>query len=75
VQSPKPADVVGTLLQYFRANPHRSFSRDELAEAVWGIKHFPASRTIDMTVCCARKRLKRGERIVAVHGYGYRYER
>lgn len=60
------------LLEYFRANPARVLSRDELAEKVWGIK-LQNSRTIDQTVAMLRKCLRPGERIVTRQRDGYEF--
>ena len=66
--------IVAALLKHLRANPGQTFSREELAAKIWQSKHYPASRTIDMAVCAARKQLGVGEQITAVHGRGYRYD-
>lgn len=66
--------VITELLNYLRAHPERVLSREELAEQVWRAKFFFGSRSIDMAVCLARKRLNGAERIVCIRGTGYRYE-
>jgi DNA-binding winged helix-turn-helix (wHTH) protein len=67
--------VIADLLNYLRSHPGRILSREELAAEVWRAKFFSGSRSIDMAVCLARKRLERRERIVSVRTLGYRYER
>jgi DNA-binding response OmpR family regulator len=66
--------VVTALLKHFRASPGRIFSREELAAAIWRLKHYPVSRTIDMAVCAARKQLMAGEEITTIHSQGYCYQ-
>jgi DNA-binding response OmpR family regulator len=74
VFSRKRNSVVTALLKHFRANAGRTITREELATTIWRLKLYPASRTIDMAVCSARKQLNHGERITAVHGRGYCYQ-
>ena len=60
---------------YFRANPGRVISRDELAERVWKQRHFYGSRAIDQAVASIRKQLRRkSEMIISVWSVGYRFE-
>jgi hypothetical protein len=49
------------LLDYLRANTGRVVSREELSEAVWRMRLYPKSRTIDQTVSVLRKRLSIGQ--------------
>ena len=74
MQSRQRDGVVTALLKHFRASPGRVFSREELAAAIWRLKHYPGTRTIDMAVCAARKQLKAGEEITTVHSQGYCYQ-
>ena len=71
---PLPA-MQAALLRYFRDNPGRVISRDELAEQVWKQRHFYGSRAIDQAVANLRKQLHRtNEEIVSVWSVGYRFE-
>jgi DNA-binding winged helix-turn-helix (wHTH) protein len=67
--------VITDLLNYLRSHPGRTLSREELAADVWRARFFCGSRSIDMAVCLARKRLNGAERIVGIRGVGYRYEK
>lgn len=62
------------LLAYLRRHTGEVLTRDQLANEVWGMNHFPASRTVDVTVAALRRRLPPNERIVTLHRAGYRHE-
>jgi DNA-binding winged helix-turn-helix (wHTH) protein len=63
------------LLRYLYAHPNRTFSREELLDAVWPLEH-PVDRTVDDHVYRLRKKLSRipGNPLVleTVRGRGYR---
>jgi DNA-binding response OmpR family regulator len=59
------------LLRLFLENPDRVFSRDELLDAVWGMK-YPTTRTVDMHICQLRQKI-RADLFQTVHGMGYRF--
>lgn len=65
------------LIEFFRANPGRVLSRDELLNRVWGVEYFGTTRTLDQHVAQLRKKIEpaseRGTSIETVHGAGYRY--
>lgn len=67
--------LAAKLLDHFRLYEGKDLSRDGLALAVWGLRLDPRSRCIDQTVSELRKRLGKNERIIAVTGVGYRYDR
>jgi len=66
------------ILRLFAHNPGVVLSRNRFLDEVWGLKHFPSTRTVDMHV--ARVREKLGDDgddpkvIRTVHGVGYRYD-
>ncbi|MDF1751978.1 MAG: response regulator transcription factor [Verrucomicrobiales bacterium] len=63
------------LLKYFNAHKGRVLSRDQLLDAVWGVKYFGTTRTLDQCVAQLRKKIgdtgKKPEFLVTVHGVGY----
>lgn len=63
----------GALLNYLRENSGRVLTRQELASAVWGLRLDARSRVVDQTVSQVRKKLQPEERIVTIHGIGYRH--
>jgi DNA-binding response OmpR family regulator len=63
------------LLEYFRAHEGEAISRETLARDVWRLVLDPRSRCIDQTIAELRRHLLSNERIVTMHGTGYRYER
>lgn len=66
------------LLRAFHENRGRSLDRDALYDLVWGIEHYPSSRTLDQHVSKLRKKIEldpKSPRIIrTVHGVGYRYD-
>ena len=63
------------LYDFLSANAGRDISREELFSAVWDMKYFASSRTLDQTVASLRKKLGPEDgRIVTVEGVGYRFE-
>jgi DNA-binding response OmpR family regulator len=63
------------LLEYFRLHEGVNVSRETLAQDVWRLMLDPRSRCIDQTIAELRQHLASTERILTVHGTGYRYER
>ena len=61
------------VFDYFRANPGRIISRDELSLKVWGFIMDGRSRTIDQTISTLRKKMPNGHTIVTRHRAGYQY--
>jgi DNA-binding response OmpR family regulator len=61
------------LLDYFRKNPRKVLSRDELSQNVWGFRLDSRSRVIDQTVALLRKKLLAGSRIITRQGRGYEF--
>jgi len=66
------------LLCYLLERPDETVSREELLEKVWGMKHIPATRTVDVHITWLRQKLeenpKRPRHIVTVRGLGYKLE-
>lgn len=62
------------LLQLFHAHPNEPLSRDRLLNEVWGYNYYGTTRTLDQVIVQLRKKLgdADGERIVTVHGVGYK---
>jgi DNA-binding response OmpR family regulator len=66
-----------SILNYLVANRHRTVSRDELMNRLWGIPAGAETRTIDMHVARLRQKLcdavgpSGGNAIVTVRGQGY----
>jgi len=62
----------------FARHPGVILSRNRFLDEVWGLKHFPTTRTVDMHVARVRDKLgDDGEApriILTVHGIGYRYD-
>ncbi len=59
------------LLVLFLKNKDKSFSRDEILNAVWGNDYFGSDRVVDDLVRRLRKKLPK-LRLSAIYGYGYR---
>lgn len=59
------------LLTLFLKNIGKSFSRDEILNAVWGRDYFGSDRVVDDLVRRVRKRLPK-LKLSAIYGYGYR---
>ena len=69
----KDKDIVLTTLEFdllllFVKNEHKSFSREEILNSVWGDSYFGSDRVVDDLVRRLRTKLK----ISAIYGYGYR---
>ena len=66
------------LLDYFRRNPGKVLTRDELLNAVWGIEYLGTTRTLDQHIAQLRKKVEPKPDtptvITTIHGVGYRYE-
>ena len=66
------------LLRHFMEHPGRVFSREQLLDAVWGVRYFGTTRTLDQ--CVAQLRKKIGDAgtspqfLRTVHGVGYRLD-
>lgn len=63
------------LLSYFNQNKGKVLSRDQILDAVWGVKYLGTTRTLDQCVAQLRKKIgdtgKKPEFLVTVHGVGY----
>lgn len=59
------------LLLLFLKNKEKTFSRDEILNAVWGSDYFGSDRVVDDLVRRVRKKLP-GLNLDAIYGYGYR---
>ncbi len=59
------------LLLLFLQNKERSFSREEILNAVWGDDYFGSDRVVDDLVRRIRKKLPKLN-LDAIYGYGYR---
>jgi DNA-binding response OmpR family regulator len=66
------------LLDFFRRNPGKVLTRDELLNTVWGIDYLGTTRTLDQHIAQLRKKVEpRPEKptvISTIHSVGYRYE-
>ncbi|MEI6807366.1 MAG: response regulator transcription factor [bacterium] len=66
------------LLDFFRRNPGKVLTRDELLNAVWGIDYFGTTRTLDQHIAQLRKKVEtkpdKPGVITTIHGVGYRYD-
>jgi len=61
------------LLRFFAANRGRVFSRPEILSRVWGGEYLGGERTVDVHVRRLRAKLTAmADRLVTVHGIGYR---
>jgi two-component system, OmpR family, alkaline phosphatase synthesis response regulator PhoP len=65
------------LLGHFIENIGRTFTRDQLLNAVWGYDAIVFTRTVDVHVAWLRQKIEPDPRhpqyIHTVHGYGYRF--
>jgi DNA-binding response OmpR family regulator len=62
------------LLHLFAANPGRAFNREFLIERIWGGSFEGFDRAVDNHIRRLRQKLGDfGEKIVTVHGIGYRF--
>ena len=59
------------LLVMFLNNKNKSFSRNQILEAVWGDNYFGSDRVVDDLVRRLRKKLPK-LRLNTIYGYGYR---
>ncbi|MEM6280398.1 MAG: response regulator transcription factor [Verrucomicrobiota bacterium] len=70
--TPRERELIVFLLQ------HRGqvLSRDRILEAVWGVKYFGTTRTLDQCVAQVRKKIgdhgRTAETLLTVHGVGYK---
>ncbi len=66
------------LLRYFLEHRGETLRREELLEKVWGFKHIPATRTVDVHVTWLRQKLEENPKqprfFVTVRGLGYRFD-
>jgi DNA-binding response OmpR family regulator len=64
------------ILRYFAAHRGKTVTREELLEKVWGITHYPLTRTVDNHIAKLRQKIEvdPGEPkwIVTVHRGGYK---
>lgn len=66
------------LLRYLHAHRGKVLGRDAILDAVWGIRYFGTTRTLDQ--CIAQLRKKIGDTgasprfLKTVHGVGYKLE-
>ena len=69
--TPKEMD----LLIYLFRNKGKVLSRDQILDAVWGVKYLGTTRTLDQCIAQLRKKIgdtgKKPEYLVTVHGVGY----
>ena len=69
--TPKEID----LLIYLLSHPNIALSRRTLLQEVWGFDYYGEDRTVDTHIKMLRRNLGRyRERIVTVHGTGYKFE-
>jgi DNA-binding response OmpR family regulator len=70
--TPREMQLIGFLHQH----RGRVLSRDQILEAVWGVKYFGTTRTLDQCVAQIRKKIgddgRTPEFILTVHGVGYK---
>lgn len=66
------------VLNTFAENPNRTFTREQLIEAAFGVDYLGYDRTIDVYVKNLRKKieddLKNPQYIVTVYGVGYKFK-
>jgi DNA-binding response OmpR family regulator len=65
------------LLRYLVAKKNSVVTRDELLDEVWGYNSYPTTRTVDNHIARLRQKIERNvekpERILTVHGVGYKF--
>ena len=70
--TPKELELIRFLVQ----NRGMVLSRDRILEAVWGVKYFGTTRTLDQCVAQIRKKIgdhgRTPEYLLTVHGVGYK---
>ena len=66
------------LLEVFSSRPGEVLTRDDLLNAVWGVKYLGTTRTLDQHIAQLRKKIEADPShpavLTTVHGVGYRYE-
>jgi two-component system alkaline phosphatase synthesis response regulator PhoP len=66
------------LLRYFVQNRGKTISRNALLQHVWGYRHAPLTRTVDVHILRLRHKIEDDPRdprfIVTVPGFGYRFD-
>ncbi|MHC4714875.1 MAG: response regulator transcription factor, partial [Planctomycetota bacterium] len=66
------------LLRYLVTHCHRTCTRQQLLNAVWGFDYFGTDRTVDRFIAVLRRKIERDasnpRHIITVHGVGYRFE-
>ncbi len=64
------------LIVFLWQNRGQVLSRDRILEAVWGVKYFGTTRTLDQCVAQVRKKIgdhgRTAETLLTVHGVGYK---
>ena len=64
------------LLVFFHHHRGRVLNRDQILEAVWGVKYFGTTRTLDQCVAQIRKKIgddgRTPQYLFTVHGVGYK---
>ena len=65
------------LLKYFLEHRNETLSREVLLHEVWGYESTPSTRTVDVHVAWLRQKVeadpKKPQRILTVHGLGYKF--
>ena len=65
------------LLAFFVAHPGRVYSREQLMQAVWGVRYTGTARTVDNFVARLRAHIRddaeRPRHLETVRGFGYRF--
>lgn len=66
------------LLKYFHRQRGRVLSRDDLLDAVWGVRYYGTTRTLDQCVAQLRKKIgdagPNPRHLITIHGVGYKLE-
>jgi DNA-binding response OmpR family regulator len=66
------------LLRYLADRAGETISREELLEKVWGLRHIPNTRTVDVHMTWLRQKLELNPRyprhLLTVRGFGYKFE-
>ena len=64
------------LIVFFHRHRGRVLNRDQILEAVWGVKYFGTTRTLDQCVAQIRKKIgddgRTPQYLLTVHGVGYK---
>lgn len=65
------------LLRYLVAKKNSVVTRDELLDEVWGYNSYPTTRTVDNHIARLRQKIEQNvenpQRILTVHGVGYKF--